>query len=441
MLRRLGEPPIRFELFGEHTIGGGAAPLATVRVRDRGALARLLLDPDFQFGELYVAGRIEVEGDLIGALRLAFSVARPAGLAGRALDALRSRLPHDRGSASHSAHHHYDAGNDFYQLWLDQRMVYTCGYFPSPEDGLEEAQLAKLDHVCRKLALQPGERVIEAGCGLGRPGASHGALLRRARARLQRGGSPAPPGAGARREGRARRPGRVRARRLPEHPRALRRVRLGRHAGARGARVLSRARRRRRARARARRARADPQHRTLAGAAALALDRAAGVPGRVPADAPRDDGDLRAERPRRARRREPAAPLRPHRAPLAARASRPRARASTRWSARSARAPSRSIWRAPSRASRPRRSSSSSWCSRGSETMRFPGRAPTSTPASPRVSAAAARREAPLDRCDVLVVGGGPAGSACAFALRGSGLDVVVADRREFPATRPAPAG
>ena len=167
MLRRLGEPPIRFELFGEHTIGGGAAPLATVRVRDRGALARLLLDPDFQFGELYVAGRIEVEGDLIGALRLAFSVARPAGFAGRALDALRSRLPHDRGSASHSAHHHYDVGNEFYQLWLDQRMVYTCGYFPSPEDGLEEAQLAKLDHVCRKLALQPGERVIEAGCGWG----------------------------------------------------------------------------------------------------------------------------------------------------------------------------------------------------------------------------------------------------------------------------------
>ena len=167
LLRRLGEPPIRFELFGEHCIGGGAAPLATLRVHDRGALVRLLLDPDFQFGELYVAGRIEVEGDLVGALRLAFSVARPAGFAGRAFDALRRRLPHDRVSAANSAQHHYEAGNEFYQLWLDQRMVYTCAYFPSPEDGLEEAQLAKLDHVCRKLALQPGERVIEAGCGWG----------------------------------------------------------------------------------------------------------------------------------------------------------------------------------------------------------------------------------------------------------------------------------
>jgi cyclopropane-fatty-acyl-phospholipid synthase len=167
MLRRLGEPPIRFELFGEQRIGGGEAPIATVRVADRRALAKLLLDPDFQFGELFVAGRIEVDGDLLGALRLAFSVPRPAGFAGRAFDALWRRLPHDRHSAMHHAQHHYEVGNEFYQLWLDQRMVYTCAYFPSPEDGLEEAQLAKLDHVCRKLALQPGERVIEAGCGWG----------------------------------------------------------------------------------------------------------------------------------------------------------------------------------------------------------------------------------------------------------------------------------
>jgi cyclopropane-fatty-acyl-phospholipid synthase len=167
MLRRLGDPPIRFDLFGEHRIGGGDAPLATVRVADRRALARLLLDPDFQFGELFVAGRVEVEGDLVGALRLAFKVPRSAGLAGRALDALRRRIPHDPRSAVRNAHHHYDLSNEFYQLWLDQRMVYTCAYFPSAEDGLEEAQLAKLDHVCRKLALQPGEHVIEAGCGWG----------------------------------------------------------------------------------------------------------------------------------------------------------------------------------------------------------------------------------------------------------------------------------
>jgi cyclopropane-fatty-acyl-phospholipid synthase len=167
LLRRLGDPPVRFDLWGERGIGDAPRPVATLRLHDRGALARLLLDPDFQFGELFVAGRLSVEGDLVAALRLAFSVPRPAGWAGRSLDALRRRVPHDPSSAIDSAQHHYDTGNEFYKLWLDERMLYTCAYFPSPADGLEEAQLAKLDHVCRKVALRPGERVIEAGCGWG----------------------------------------------------------------------------------------------------------------------------------------------------------------------------------------------------------------------------------------------------------------------------------
>jgi len=64
-------------------------------------------------------------------------------------------------------HSHYDLGNDFYRLWLDAQLVYTCAYFPSPSATLEAAQEAKLDYVCRKLQLQPGERVVEAGCGWG----------------------------------------------------------------------------------------------------------------------------------------------------------------------------------------------------------------------------------------------------------------------------------
>ena len=62
---------------------------------------------------------------------------------------------------------HYDLGNDFYALWLDRQMSYTCAYFPSPQTSLEEAQLAKFDHICRKLRLRRGERVVEAGCGWG----------------------------------------------------------------------------------------------------------------------------------------------------------------------------------------------------------------------------------------------------------------------------------
>jgi cyclopropane-fatty-acyl-phospholipid synthase len=64
-------------------------------------------------------------------------------------------------------HHHYDLGNDFYALWLDAQLVYTCGYFPDPDMSLDAAQEAKLDLVCRKLRLRPGEKVVEAGCGWG----------------------------------------------------------------------------------------------------------------------------------------------------------------------------------------------------------------------------------------------------------------------------------
>src|SRR3989442_1155546 len=71
------------------------------------------------------------------------------------------------GGARHNIHHHYDSGNDFYHLWLDSALVYTCAYFPSPSLSLEQAQAAKMDYVCRKLWLQPGDKVIEAGCGWG----------------------------------------------------------------------------------------------------------------------------------------------------------------------------------------------------------------------------------------------------------------------------------
>ena len=69
--------------------------------------------------------------------------------------------------ARRNVHHHYDLGNEFYRLWLDEQLVYTCAYFEHPSATLEEAQRAKLDLVCRKLRLSPGERVVETGCGWG----------------------------------------------------------------------------------------------------------------------------------------------------------------------------------------------------------------------------------------------------------------------------------
>lgn len=76
-------------------------------------------------------------------------------------------LPNSLSASRRNVHSHYDLGNEFYQLWLDRRLVYTCAYYTNEHMSLDDAQLAKLDLVCRKLRLRPGERVIETGCGWG----------------------------------------------------------------------------------------------------------------------------------------------------------------------------------------------------------------------------------------------------------------------------------
>jgi cyclopropane-fatty-acyl-phospholipid synthase len=142
-------------------------PVASVLIGDRGTLLRLVFHPELEFGEAYTAGRLEVQGDLT---RL-FETANRA-VAAHERPAWRGWLARVMTGASPSAarrnvHHHYDLGNDFYRLWLDDAMVYTCAYFERPDATLEEAQRAKLDYVCRKLRLQPDDEVIEAGCGWG----------------------------------------------------------------------------------------------------------------------------------------------------------------------------------------------------------------------------------------------------------------------------------
>jgi cyclopropane-fatty-acyl-phospholipid synthase len=161
---RMGSAPLRYAL-GRSTFAAAGPPVATLRFRNRGAVLGLLLDPEVHFGEAYAAGRIEIEGDLVAALEAAYR-------------ALESRRPgpltwlgtwrrHSPLRARYNVQRHYDLGNDFYTLWLDEQLLYTCAYFEPAETSLERAQVAKMDHVCRKLGLRPGETVVEAGCGWG----------------------------------------------------------------------------------------------------------------------------------------------------------------------------------------------------------------------------------------------------------------------------------
>ncbi len=74
---------------------------------------------------------------------------------------------HSKAENRDAIHFHYDVSNEFYALWLDRAMVYSCAYFENPEVDLDTAQQAKLDHICRKLSLRPGEKFLDIGCGWG----------------------------------------------------------------------------------------------------------------------------------------------------------------------------------------------------------------------------------------------------------------------------------
>jgi len=149
----------------------GLSPKFTLRVRDLKTLAGILIDPEMGFGEAYADGRVTVDGDLTRFLELVYvSMSHSSGprwysrAASKWMELWQDNSP--RGSRR-NIERHYDLGNEFYRLWLDRQMVYTCAYFPSPEMTLEDAQIAKMEYVCRKLHLEPGETVVEAGCGWG----------------------------------------------------------------------------------------------------------------------------------------------------------------------------------------------------------------------------------------------------------------------------------
>ncbi len=173
ILELIGPAPIRLIYKNNEGISPpGVSPVATAMIPNRRTLWGLILDPEVAFGEAYTDGRIHVEGDLVQFLEAAYKTAMSAPAYGSLYSRLASRWMNFKQSNSltgsrHNIHRHYDIGNDFYKLWLDAQLLYTCAYFPTPAATLEEAQIAKMDHICRKLRLQPGETVVEAGCGWG----------------------------------------------------------------------------------------------------------------------------------------------------------------------------------------------------------------------------------------------------------------------------------
>lgn len=169
---------------------GAAAPLFTLVVRRAGALRRVLLPPsELALVEAFLRDDLDVEGSLEAASSLGDMLAarlRSLGAVAALLPLVRALPASDgptgsaaeRRFAKRAARHtkrldaeavrfHYDVGNDFYRLWLDDRMQYSCAYFPTGGETLDAAQDAKLSHICRKLRLRTDDRLLDIGCGWG----------------------------------------------------------------------------------------------------------------------------------------------------------------------------------------------------------------------------------------------------------------------------------
>jgi cyclopropane-fatty-acyl-phospholipid synthase len=165
--RAIAGSAVRLELWDRTSPYDASRPsVGDLLIHDRGTLVGLAVNPDLYFGEAYMAGRLDVRGGLEPVVEaLTRATALPTPWRARITRALT--VPNTLRTARHNVHHHYDLGNDFYQQWLDRELVYTCAYFARPDMSLDDAQQAKLDLVCRKLQLRPGDSVVEAGCGWG----------------------------------------------------------------------------------------------------------------------------------------------------------------------------------------------------------------------------------------------------------------------------------
>jgi len=162
---------LRVVLPDGEAIGADANPKVTLTFRSWGVVRSLLTGRMDKLGDAYVSGDIGVDGSLHDILQLGVALAESFGRAPRLAAAFKPLalrpFRHTRRNDKAAVQSHYDVSNDFYRLWLDDSMTYSCAYFRTGKEDIHQAQAQKIDHICAKLRLAPGDRLLDIGCGWG----------------------------------------------------------------------------------------------------------------------------------------------------------------------------------------------------------------------------------------------------------------------------------
>ncbi|MDU5510174.1 MULTISPECIES: cyclopropane-fatty-acyl-phospholipid synthase family protein [Enterococcus] len=126
----------------------------------------LMNNASLALGEAYMEKKIEIEGDLQALIYDVYNQSN-GFFHNTNFKKWMPKEKHTKKQSAHDIHSHYDLGNDFYELWLDRTLTYSCAFFETPEDSLEQAQINKVHHILDKLFIQPGETLLDIGCGWG----------------------------------------------------------------------------------------------------------------------------------------------------------------------------------------------------------------------------------------------------------------------------------
>lgn len=187
LLKDYPKRDFQVRLWDQTTWGTEDRPRFTLVLKHPGTLRSMFSSPsELALGEAYIYDDFDIEGDIEATFDLADYLLGQERSLGENLDLGRrlEKLPkedhprsglrlielgnlHSRERDRQAIHYHYDLPTEFYSLWLDPEMVYSCAYFSNPDEDLESAQIRKLDYICRKLRLRPEDRLLDIGCGWG----------------------------------------------------------------------------------------------------------------------------------------------------------------------------------------------------------------------------------------------------------------------------------